>query len=131
MKRDVSVVILYDDKGRVLLQHRADDAARSPGMWSFFGGGIEEGETHEEAVVRECFEELDYTLENPKLIYQREINESDIIYVYCEKYNPKKKIKLKEGKGMEWYKIDDVKMINIIPHDRDILLEIRSKIETN
>ncbi len=62
---NLSAVILYDDRGRMLLQHRTDDAPTFPGFWSFFGGGVEPGETLEEAAVREALEELSYTLKAP------------------------------------------------------------------
>ena len=58
MRRDVSLIILYNKDKRMLLQHRAKDAPRAPDFWAFFGGGIDEGETPEEALVRESMEEL-------------------------------------------------------------------------
>ncbi|HIH17265.1 MAG: 7,8-dihydro-8-oxoguanine triphosphatase [archaeon GW2011_AR6] len=62
MRRDVAVIILYDNKKRILLQHRGKNSPRLPGYWAFFGGGIEKGETPEQAVRRECKEELNYIL---------------------------------------------------------------------
>lgn len=41
MVRDVSVILLFNDEGEVLLQQRSLDAKRAPGKWGFFGGGIE------------------------------------------------------------------------------------------
>lgn len=40
------------------MQHRDNNAPYEPNMWGFFGGHIEEGETPEQAVVREIKEEL-------------------------------------------------------------------------
>ncbi|WP_022661944.1 A/G-specific adenine glycosylase [Paucidesulfovibrio longus] len=45
-------------KGRVYIQKRKPDDVW-PGLWEFPGGGIESGETPEEAVVREYAEETD------------------------------------------------------------------------
>lgn len=42
----------------LLFERRADTIGRQPGEISFPGGGIEVGETPEEAVLRECSEEL-------------------------------------------------------------------------
>ncbi len=42
------------------LQKRSQDAARAPGMLGMFGGGLEEGESKEDALVRELREELSY-----------------------------------------------------------------------
>jgi len=50
--RPSSGVVVFDDRGRVLLVHRADD-----GTWGLPGGGVEVGETWSQAAVRECQEE--------------------------------------------------------------------------
>ena len=65
-RRDVAVLILYDGDGRILLQHRTEDAPTFPDCWAFFGGGLEEGETPEQAVEREIIEELAYKLRSPR-----------------------------------------------------------------
>lgn len=77
MPRNVSIIILYDKDKKVLLQHRSDEAKRLPGYWAFFGGGIEAGETPEQAVKRETLEELDYVLDNPKLIWKQNFSWQD------------------------------------------------------
>jgi 8-oxo-dGTP diphosphatase len=53
-----AVCLLFDAAGRVLLQLR-DDApgVAYPGTWSLFGGGVEDGETLRQAMVREIAEE--------------------------------------------------------------------------
>ena len=38
-----------------------------PNCWGTFGGQIEEGETPQEALIREIREELDYDVESPEL----------------------------------------------------------------
>lgn len=65
-KRKVSVLAPYKkEKGSIyiFLQKRSDNAEREPGMFGFFGGGVEENETIEEALIREIKEELDIVLE--------------------------------------------------------------------
>ena len=59
--------ILHDGNGRVLLQHRTDDAPTFPGLWCLFGGGIEENESPEASVRRELREELQLELMDPEL----------------------------------------------------------------
>ena len=68
----VSALILYKADGTMLLQHRTKDAPTFPDHWSLFGGGIEEGETPEQAVRREALEELSYQLASPRLFTVRE-----------------------------------------------------------
>jgi 8-oxo-dGTP pyrophosphatase MutT (NUDIX family) len=55
--RRIAVVALFDKHGRFLMQHRDDKAPVSPNKWCFPGGGIEPGETAEEAAHRELWEE--------------------------------------------------------------------------
>ena len=47
-------------RGRVFVQKRLDHGAWA-GLWEFPGGSLEEGETPEQAVVREFSEETDFT----------------------------------------------------------------------
>ena len=49
-------------EGRVLLTRRAD-GQHLAGMWEFPGGKLEEGESPEEALVRECREECGIEVE--------------------------------------------------------------------
>lgn len=53
----VAAAALFRD-GRVLLCRRRRDLDWYPDVWDLVGGHIEEGETAEQAVVRECWEEL-------------------------------------------------------------------------
>ncbi|MGC5325390.1 NUDIX domain-containing protein [Brevibacillus sp. SYSU BS000544] len=51
--------IIRDAEGRVLLQKRSDD-----GKWGFPGGALEPGETIEQAMLREVWEETGLTLQD-------------------------------------------------------------------
>ncbi|MDP2860624.1 MAG: NUDIX domain-containing protein, partial [bacterium] len=86
--RNISIILLYDNNGKMLLQHRDENIAILPGHWSFFGGKIEENEMPEEALKRETKEELEYKLTNPKLVMTQkfETDAYDITrYIYIEK----------------------------------------------
>lgn len=48
------VVAVFVDKGRVLVGERFKEA----GQWQFPQGGVEDGETHDQAAIRESIEEL-------------------------------------------------------------------------
>ncbi|MGW2624575.1 NUDIX hydrolase [Micromonospora taraxaci] len=58
---DVALVLLVDPSGAVLLQHRDEGIAVSPGQWSLPGGHVEPGESPEEAARRELLEETGLT----------------------------------------------------------------------
>lgn len=54
--------LLYTASGQYLMQKRSEhEAVRMGGHWGLFGGGVEPGESPEEAMVRELKEELAYT----------------------------------------------------------------------
>lgn len=53
----VSAVALIDRDGRVLLAQRPEGKSMA-GLWEFPGGKVEQGETPEEALIRELHEEL-------------------------------------------------------------------------
>lgn len=53
----VAIAVIKRSDGKVLLGHRRDDHYRRPGEWEFPGGKAEKGETPQQAVVREAFEE--------------------------------------------------------------------------
>jgi 8-oxo-dGTP diphosphatase len=55
----VAVAVIRDAQGRILLQERLDkETVGADNKWNFTGGQIEFGETPEEALVRECREEI-------------------------------------------------------------------------
>jgi 8-oxo-dGTP diphosphatase len=53
----VSAVALIDKEGRVLLAQRPEGKSMA-GLWEFPGGKVEDGESPEDALVRELHEEL-------------------------------------------------------------------------
>lgn len=61
MKR-LAVVLLVDPRGWILLQERDSGAPVAPDKWGMVGGHVEEGESFEEAVYRELWEETGLNL---------------------------------------------------------------------
>src|SRR3954471_10661858 len=62
----VVAVALVDPDGRVLLAQRPEGKAMA-GLWEFPGGKIEDGESPEDALVRELREELGIAVKPPCL----------------------------------------------------------------
>lgn len=73
---DVVGAIIKDGE-RYLVGQRPANKAQG-GMWEFMGGKIEPGETPEEALARECREELALDIENEHII-------DSVVHEYPEK----------------------------------------------
>lgn len=85
-KREASVFIPYrvsNGRYEFFLQKRDEHAARAPGIFGMFGGGIDEGETYEEAFFREVKEELAYVPQKP-IYFSRYETAIAIFHVYFE-----------------------------------------------
>lgn len=125
--RNISVLILYTTEGKVLLNHRSKDAPRLPNYWSLFGGGIEKGESTEQALRREIIEELAYDVRNPHfLIEQKFIHDEDESskYVFIEQYDGQP-LQLGEGQAMEWFYPTETSQLKMSDHDRSVILQVQ------
>lgn len=124
--RRVSNIILRDKEGRILLQHRTDDARLFPGLWGYFGGHIEEGETPEEAVKRETQEELGLTIDTFTYIKKFVFPEGDhtlehYIFTAPLKFTVVQLRKQQlEGKDLGLFDQEGINTINMIDTDRVI-----------
>lgn len=127
------LIILYDSETRFLLQHRTNDTQRLPGYWAFFGGQVDKGETTLEAVRREAFEELNYTLIAPEFVFEQDFKLSVAkghMWVYIERFEGSISIlKLQEGQGWGWYNAEETKALKMIEHDRIVIEKIAQYLE--
>lgn len=127
--KKIAAIIFENEKGEILLYLRDN----KPGIpfplhWDLFGGHLEEGETPEEALVREIKEELNYELKDYKFFKKYVCTEGDaypnIKYIYYGKFNlPVDEITLLEGEYPRYFsreEIPDVKFANIL---KDVVLD--------
>ena len=101
--RIIAQIILENDKGELLLYLRDN----KPGIpfplhWDLIGGHVEDGETPEQALVREVKEELDIDLKEFTFFRKYDCFEGDaypnIKYIYTGRINlPIEQITLLEG----------------------------------
>ena len=133
MMYKVALIILYDSEKRLLLQHRSMDAKLLPDYWAFFGGGLKEGETPDEAVRREAFEEINYKVKAPQLILEQDFREGDVIgrlYIYIEAFDKdKSELRLYEGQDWGWFKDSELNSLKMVDRDRQIVRLIMRHLE--
>lgn len=123
---DVSLLILYDSKKRIYLQHRSDYKKRWAGYWGTFGGGIDGKETVEQALEREIKEELGYQVKKPVLVHiQTLVTEKK--YIHMEYYDSSQKLipNKEECQDARWVTLDEAYQLNLIPHEFEALEKVR------
>jgi 8-oxo-dGTP pyrophosphatase MutT (NUDIX family) len=74
----VAAILVYED-GRILMQLRDDRPdIWYPNHWGLFGGGVEVGESPEEALRRELYEELELVKQPTRLLAKFDFDLSPI-----------------------------------------------------
>lgn len=121
--KKIAAIILENDNGEFLLALRDNKPGIPfPNHWDLIGGHVEEGETPEEALVREVKEELDIDLKEYSFFKTYECLAGDayenIKYIYTGKINiPIEEVTLLEGERPQYFRreeIPDVKFANIM-----------------
>jgi 8-oxo-dGTP diphosphatase len=104
MPNSVVQALLYNPRGQVLLQHRDNHAYTvNPNYWGLFGGGVEDGESLEEALDREIWEELEYKIEHKEIwLIAREARAIFHIFLVPIDIEPEQ-LKLNEGQGFGYF----------------------------
>ena len=119
----IAAIIFENDRGEILLYLRDNKPGIPfPNHWDLIGGHVEEGETPEEALIREVREELDFELRDYRFFKEYECLEGDaypnIKYIYSGRLNvPLQEITLLEGDRPFYFareEIADVKLANIL-----------------
>jgi 8-oxo-dGTP diphosphatase len=78
--------IILDSKGKILIIQRAAYKKFKPNAWCLPGGKVEDGETIEQALIRETKEELNLDvvkiIHNTKIIWDFEVQPGEILRMY-------------------------------------------------
>jgi 8-oxo-dGTP diphosphatase len=121
--KEIAAIILENDLGEFLLYLRDNKPSIPfPDHWDLIGGHVEEGETPEEALVREIKEELDIDIKDYTFYKRYECLTGDayenIKYIYTGKINlPIEEVTLLEGVRPQYFtreEIPNVKFANIL-----------------
>ena len=96
-------------------------------LWEFVGGKIEPGETPEQALVRECREELDITVV-PGEIFMEVTHQYPDLTVHLTLFHaalPEGEPKALEHKELRWITIQEIDQLDFCPADEEILERLK------
>ena len=100
-------------------------------LWEFVGGKVEPGETKEQALIRECREELNITLSVGD-VFTEVVHEYPDITVHLTLFNAEISEgvpELLEHNDLRWITPSEIPNYNFCPADKDILIRIISERE--
>lgn len=123
-KNGAKVIIISGDK--ILLFLRDDKATIPyPNCWSFVGGGIEEGESPEEALKREVSEEACFKIKKFEFVKKVKGRLGENVWMYAVFVDKKDKGKFKigvgEGQKVDWFTIEEALKLQLTPGVLDVL----------
>ena len=130
-KKPIDVVAaLIWEKDKFLICQRPANKARGL-LWEFVGGKVEEGETLQQALMRECAEELAITVDVGKQFMQVVHQYPDILIrltlFHCT--IPSGYPQALEHNALEWIHPSQTDSYEFCPADTDILAEIKRRYE--
>ena len=124
----VSAVALIDRDGRVLIAQRPEGKSMA-GLWEFPGGKIEDGETPEQALIRELYEELGIETWSsclaPLTFASHRYNDFHLLMplFVCRKWDgiPRSK----EGQNLKWVYVNNLKDFQMPAADIPLIAILR------
>ena len=120
------VAALIWDKDKFMICQRPVHKARAL-LWEFVGGKVEPGETKEQALIRECQEELAITLSVGD-VFMDVVHEYPDITVHLTLFDatiadgvPQKL----EHNDIKWIKVSEIANYDFCPADTEILKKLK------
>lgn len=122
MKRiEVVAAIIHDDQGRIFATQRGYGEFKD--YWEFPGGKMEPGESPEEALKREIWEELETKIDIERLVITIEYDYPAFhLTMHCYWCKIKTgSLKLKEHEAARWLDRNHLDSVNWLPADHQLL----------
>ena len=122
------VAALIRQGDRFMICQRPPHKARGL-LWEFVGGKVEAGETKEEALIRECREELDITLSVRDVFCELTHVYPDLT-VHLTLFNAEiaqGEPKLLEHNDLKWITVSEIDDYDFCPADEEILKLLRNR----
>ena len=124
---DVVAALIWD-QGKFMICQRPAHKARGL-LWEFVGGKTEPGETMEEALIRECREELDISVSVGD-IFTQVVHAYPDILIRLTLFNctvAQGTPKLLEHNDLKWIVPEEIPNFDFCPADKDILALIHQR----
>ena len=125
------VAALIRDNDKFMICQRPLNKTRAL-QWEFVGGKTEEGETKQEALIRECKEELDVTVCVGDVFYEVDHEYHDIS-IHLTLFNctiASGEVKMLEHNDIKWITPEEIPNYEFCPADKEILEKIISSAQT-
>lgn len=122
------VAALIWDGNRFMACQRPPHKARGL-LWEFVGGKVEPGESREEALIRECQEELDITLSVGD-IFMEVTHEYPDLTVHLTLFHAsiaRGTPKMIEHNDIRWITVEEIDTLEFCPADREILNKLKEE----
>lgn len=126
---DVVAALIWDQDKFMICQRPAHKARGL--LWEFVGGKTEPGESMEDALIRECQEELDITVSVGD-IFTQVVHEYPDIHIRLTLFNctiAEGTPKLLEHHDLKWITPSQIPQFDFCPADEDILKMIRDRFQ--
>ena len=124
---EVVAALIWDNYKFMICQRPAHKACGL--LWEFVGGKVEPGETKEQALIRECQEELAVTLSVGD-IFMDVIHEYPDLTVHLTLFNAtiaKGKPQKLEHNDIQWITPSEIPDYAFCPADKEILAKIQAE----
>ena len=125
--KEVVAALIRNGDGRFLICQRPSYKARGL-LWEFVGGKVEEGESKRDALIRECKEELDVTVEVGDVFAEvtHRYPDMDIHLTLFNAAVTDGTLRLIEHNAVAWITPDMIDDCEFCPADVEILKKIKS-----
>jgi 8-oxo-dGTP diphosphatase len=123
---EVVAAIIHDTNGRIFATQRGYGDFKDG--WEFPGGKMEPGETPEEALRREIWEELETRIAVERLVQTVEYDYPDFhLTMHCFWCHIESgHLLLKEHEAARWLSLSDIESVDWLPADREVVKRLRS-----
>ncbi len=124
---NVVAALIWDDNRFMICQRPAHKARGL--LWEFVGGKVEPGETKEQALIRECREELAVTIQVGS-IFMEVIHEYPDMTIKLTLFNAtisEGVPQMLEHNDIRWISPDEIPQYDFCPADTEILKKLRRR----